>query len=80
MKKAVWQFLMLPLSWNHLWKFSTDRTLYGSDQAASIAPEGFSRLVGGVREIEKAFSNIENKEILEIEKPVAKKLREHIKL
>ena len=60
--------------------FTTDRTLYGSDQAASIAPEGFSRLVGGVREIEKAFSNIQNKEILEIEKPVAKKLREHIKL
>ncbi|MDC2998810.1 N-acetylneuraminate synthase family protein [Candidatus Pelagibacter sp.] len=60
--------------------FTTDRTLYGSDQAASIAPEGFSRLVGGVREIEKAFSQVKKKEILEIEKPVAKKLREHLNL
>ena len=60
--------------------FTTDRTLYGSDQAASIATEGFARLVGGVREIEKAFSQVQKKEILEIEKPVAKKLREHLKL
>jgi N-acetylneuraminate synthase len=59
--------------------FTTDRTLYGSDQAASLAPEGFLRLTGGVREIEKAFSKNSNKEILDIEKPVAKKLRAHIK-
>jgi N-acetylneuraminate synthase len=59
--------------------FTTDRTLYGSDQAASLAPEGFLRLTGGVREIEKAFSKNSNKEILDIEKPVAIKLRAHIK-
>ncbi len=59
--------------------FTTDRTLYGSDQAASITTEGFSRLVGGVRLIEDAFSEVSNKSILDIEKPVAKKLREHIK-
>lgn len=59
--------------------FTTDRTLYGSDQAASLAPEGFLRLTGGVREIEKAFSKNSIKEILDIEKPVAKKLRAHIK-
>ena len=59
--------------------FTTDRTLYGSDQAASITTEGFSRLVGGIRLIEEAFSNLSNKTILDIEKPVAKKLREHIK-
>jgi len=59
--------------------FTTDRTLYGSDQAASLSPEGFLRLTGGVREIEKAFSKNSNKEILDIEKPVAIKLRAHIK-
>ena len=60
--------------------FTTDRTLYGSDQAASISPEGFTKLVGGVRIIEEAFSKIQEKTVLDIEKPVAKKLREHLKL
>lgn len=60
--------------------FTTDRTLYGSDQAASVSPEGFAKLVGGIRIIEKAFSNLKQKEILEIEKPIAKKLRQHIKI
>ena len=59
--------------------FTIDRTLYGSDQAASISPEGMARLVGGVRIITKAL-NGGNKEILDIEKPVAEKLRKHIKL
>ena len=40
--------------------FTLDRTLYGSDQAASLTPEGFTRLCGGVRAIEEAL--IENKE------------------
>ena len=60
--------------------FTTDRTLYGSDQAASLTPEGFSRLVGGIRAIEEAMSDrTNNKIIIDIEKPVAEKLREHIK-
>lgn len=59
--------------------FTTDRTLYGSDQAASITIEGMARLVGGVRLIEEAFGETTKKAILDIEKPVAKKLREHIK-
>ena len=59
--------------------FTTDRTLYGSDQSASITIEGFTRLVGGVRLIEEAFGDLSSKTILDIEKPVAKKLREHIK-
>jgi len=59
--------------------FTTDRTLYGSDQAASITTEGFSRLVGGVRLIQEAFSETQEKKVLDIEKPVAKKLREHLK-
>lgn len=59
--------------------FTTDRTLYGSDQAASLAPSAFKELIGGVRKIEKAIYGNKTKEILEIEIPVAKKLRSHIK-
>ena len=57
---------------------SIDRSMYGSDQAASLTTAAFSELVGGVRVIEKARQGMENKEILEIELPVAKKLRAHI--
>jgi N-acetylneuraminate synthase len=54
-----------------------DRAMYGSDQSASIEPNGLRQLVGAVRKIEKAMGNgrkkITNKEVL-----VAKKLREHL--
>jgi N-acetylneuraminate synthase len=59
--------------------FTLDRTLYGSDQSASIEPEAFSRLVRGVRDIEKAISGSSEKKILSEEIEVAKKLRAHIK-
>jgi sialic acid synthase SpsE len=53
--------------------------LYGSDQAASLTPEGFTRLVGGVRVIEQAMMNNTNdKQILDIEKSTEEKLRAHI--
>jgi N-acetylneuraminate synthase len=58
--------------------FTIDRTMYGSDQAASLTPEGMSRLVGGARAIEEAIKNKDVKKILDIEKPVAQKLRHHI--
>ena len=57
-----------------------DRNMYGSDQAASLTVNGFFELVGGVREIEKALKGNLKKEILEIEIPIAKKLRSHIKI
>ena len=51
--------------------------MYGSDQAASVAPMGFRQLVGAVRKIEKAMGDgnmtMNSKEI-----PIAKKLRAHI--
>jgi len=54
-----------------------DRAMYGSDQAASVAPAGFRQLVGAVRKIEKAMGNgniaMNPKEIT-----IAKKLRAHI--
>ena len=53
--------------------------MYGSDQSASIEPRAFEELIGGVRKIELATKPAKKKEILEIEKPVAKKLRAHIK-
>ena len=59
--------------------FTVDRNLYGSDQTASITPPTFKELVGGIRQIEQALKGPLNKEILEIEKSAAKKLRVHIK-
>ncbi len=35
--------------------FTTDRSAYGSDQAASLEPSGFSMLVRGIRSIEQAL-------------------------
>jgi len=56
-----------------------DRTMYGSDQAASITPIGLKSLINDVRILEKALTGNEKKVILESEKPVAEKLRNHIK-
>ena len=61
--------------------FTLDRTMYGTDQSASIAPRAFRELIGGVRKIEQALDkNKKEKKILDIEVAVAKKLRAHIKL
>jgi len=57
-----------------------DRTMYGSDQAASLTPDGFKNLVISIRKVEKAITGDEDKKILKIEEGVAKKLREHIKI
>ena len=59
--------------------FTLDRTMYGSDQAASITPIGLKSLINDVRILEKALTGNEKKVILESEKPVAEKLRNHIK-
>lgn len=53
-----------------------DRSMYGSDQAASLEPLGLRMLVGAVRKIEKAMGDgsisITTKEV-----PISKKLRAH---
>lgn len=60
--------------------FTLDRNMYGTDQVASLQPEGLRKLVEGIRKIELAMSGKGNeKKILDIELSVAKKLREHIK-
>ena len=58
--------------------FTLDRTMYGSDQAASITPEGFENLIKSVRKVENACKGILEKKVLDIEIPVAKKLRNHL--
>lgn len=55
-----------------------DRSMYGSDQAASVEPQGFVKLVRGVRTIEKAMGDGEIK-MIETEIPIAEKLRAHIR-
>ena len=55
-----------------------DRAMYGSDQAASLAPPGLKKLVPEVRKIQIALGD-GKKRILDDEIPIAKKLRAHIK-
>lgn len=54
-----------------------DRAMYGSDQAASVEPDGFRKLVRAVRTISKAMGDGEI-DIQAKEVPVAVKLRSHI--
>lgn len=54
-----------------------DRTMYGSDQAASVEPHGLRQLVGAVRKIESAMGD-GIKCIIPEEVSVAEKLRAHI--
>tara|TARA_B100001057_G_C22871767_1_gene959308 strand:+ start:8438 stop:9271 length:834 start_codon:yes stop_codon:yes gene_type:complete len=55
-----------------------DRAMYGSDQAASLAPAGLKRLVPEVKRVQVAMGD-GVKRIIEDEIPIAKKLREHLK-
>ena len=55
-----------------------DRAMYGSDQAASLAPPGLRKVVAEVRKIQVALGD-GIKRIIEDEIPIAKKLREHLK-
>ncbi len=55
-----------------------DRAMYGSDQSASVEPNGLRQLVGAVRKIEKALGDGQ-KRILEEEISIADKLRAHIR-
>jgi len=54
-----------------------DRTMYGSDQAASLEPEGLFRLVRDVRALDLILGD-GKKKIWNSEKPAMKKLRERL--
>ncbi len=53
-----------------------DRTMYGSDQTASMEPTSLRILIGGVRKIEMAMGD-GVKRIIPAEIPIAEKLRAH---
>ena len=55
-----------------------DRSMYGSDQSASLEPRGLRELVGSVRKIEISLGEAKIGHITEEEKLIAKKLRAHI--
>jgi N-acetylneuraminate synthase len=54
-----------------------DRSMYGSDQSASIEPAGFRQLVGSIKKIEIAMGD-GIKRILKEEVNIAKNLRQHL--
>jgi len=56
-----------------------DRAMYGSDQAASLGPNGLIQLVKSIRKIESAMGD-GVKRIIEGEVPISRKLREHLDL
>ena len=56
---------------------SLDRSMYGSDQSASVEAAGLRQLVGAVRKIEIAMGD-GVKRIIDDENPVAKNLRQHL--
>jgi N-acetylneuraminate synthase len=51
-----------------------DRSMWGTDQAASIEPDGIFKLMKRIKDIELAQGD-GNKRIMEREVPIAKKLR-----
>lgn len=57
--------------------FTLDRAMWGSDHAASVEPQGFSRLVKDIRDVEKA-SGDGIKKVYADEVAQMKKLRKHI--
>jgi N-acetylneuraminate synthase len=54
-----------------------DRSMYGSDQSASVEPAGFNQLVGAIRKIELAMGD-GIKKTIEAEAPIAENLRQHL--
>jgi N-acetylneuraminate synthase len=53
---------------------SLDRAMWGSDQAASVEPHGFARLVRDIRAVETALGD-GVKRVYDSEKPIIEKLR-----
>ena len=55
-----------------------DRSMYGSDQAASLELKGMKELISTINKMQSAIGKDKLGEILEDEKKIAKKLRAHI--
>ena len=56
-----------------------DRTMYGSDQAASLELSGMKNLCEGINKVSLALGKPSLGKIIDDELPIAKKLRAHIK-
>tara|TARA_B100000674_G_C37853948_1_gene921382 strand:- start:355 stop:1203 length:849 start_codon:yes stop_codon:yes gene_type:complete len=57
-----------------------DRTMYGSDQSASLEPKGFKSLIEGVNKVCEAIGSNKLGQITKEEIEIAKKLRQHIEI
>ena len=57
-----------------------DRTMYGSDQAASLELKGMKDLTNSLRKMQLAYGESRLGNIIDEELPIAKKLRSHIKI
>ena len=56
-----------------------DRTMYGSDQSASLEYSGMKFLIDSIKKIQVAVGTNKLGFVTEQEKEIAKKLRAHIK-
>jgi N-acetylneuraminate synthase len=56
-----------------------DRSMYGSDQAASLEPRGVRELIGSINIIENAIGKNMTGHFFDEERPIADKLRAHIR-
>ena len=56
-----------------------DRSMYGSDQAASLEPRGLKELCNSIKKITIAMGNSKIGHVTKEENEIAKKLREHLK-
>ena len=56
-----------------------DRSMYGSDQSASIEKKGMVELISTINKMIQSIGTVKTGNILDEEVPIAKKLRAHIK-
>jgi len=54
-----------------------DRTMWGSDQMASIQPHGLIKLVKGIRDVENSLGTVGPREVIGSELEKRKSLRGH---
>jgi N-acetylneuraminate synthase len=72
----VTTFATVPLGVKWIERHITlDRTMWGSDQIASVEPGGLIKLVKGIRDIEKALGGNKKREVLQSELSKRKSLR-----
>ena len=57
-----------------------DRTMYGSDQSASLEFKGFKEMISGIKKVKEALGEEKLGYVNDDEKVIAKKLREHINI